>query len=63
MNDHRAILNLLRFAKRRNQRARVVTIDVADVLEAQLIDQCAGKHRRRNRVLHGLGRVMQSFAD
>ena len=63
VNDDRAVLDLLRFVERCNQRSRIVAVDVADVFEAQFVDERAGQDRRRDRILHRLRRVMQRSAE
>ena len=46
-----------------DKRARVVPVNVAYVLETELADERARQDSRRERVLHGLGRVMQARAE
>ena len=40
-----------------------MTIHVADVLEAKLIDERAGKHRGSDSVFHRLGRMVKPPAN
>src|ERR1700752_394222 len=61
VDDHWSILDLFCFLQSRDQRARIVTVDVADVFETEFADERARQHSRRNHVLHGLRRVMQSL--
>src|SRR6185503_13058622 len=60
VNQNRAILNLLCFTKGSNQRARVMAIHVADVLEAKLIDKRAGQHRGSDSIFHRLGSMVKT---
>ncbi len=63
MNDHRTIFDLLRFVERGDERARIVTVNIADVFKTQLTDERARQHCRGNHVFHRLRRVMQSLAN
>ena len=62
MDDHWAILDLLRFMQSLHQCAHVMAVNVADVLETQFVDERTGKDSGRNRILHRLRSMMQSLA-
>ena len=63
VNDDGTILDLLRFAKCFNQRARIVTVDITDIFETEFVDQSARQNRGGDGVLHRFRRVMQPLAD
>jgi hypothetical protein len=58
VDDDGRVLDLLRLFERAHERARVVAVHVADVLEAEFVDERARKHGRRDGVLDGLRRLM-----
>src|SRR3712207_8650918 len=55
--------SLLRLFERADECARVVPVNVADVLEAQLVDERARQDGRRDGVLDGLRRVVEALAE
>ena len=63
VDDDGAVLDVLGLFERTHQGARVVPVNVADVLEAQLVDERAGQHGRRDCVLHGLRRLVEPLAE
>ena len=63
MNDNWSIFDLLGFFQRGDQRPHIVTVNVSDVFEAELVNERAGQDRGRDRIFHSLGRMMQSFAN
>ena len=62
MDDHRTILDLLRFVKSSHQSGDVVAVNIANVLKSQLVDERTWQNRCRNRILHRFSRVMETFA-
>ncbi len=63
VNDHRAVFDLLCFAQRRDQRAHVVAVNIADVFETQFVYQRSGQDRGRDRVFHRFRGMMQTLAN
>ncbi len=63
VNYHGAVVNLFGFVQRLHQRFHVMAIDIADVFEAEFVDQRAGQNGRGDRIFHRLGGVMQGFAN
>src|SRR2546421_2295852 len=62
VNNYRSILDLLCLVERGNQSTRIMAIHIADILEAQLADECSRQDGGRKRVLHRLGGMMQTLA-
>src|SRR6185312_1429917 len=60
MHNHRSVFYLLSFAESCYQSIRIVTVDIADVLESQLAYQRARQDSRGYRIFHRLCRVMQT---
>src|SRR5436853_2302949 len=58
-----SIFDLFGFLECGDKRSRVVSVNIADVCEAETVDQRAGQHCRRDDVFHRLRRVMQTLAD
>ena len=44
MDDHGAVVDLLRFLKRADEHRDVVSVDVADVFETELVDERSRQH-------------------
>src|SRR5438270_10923618 len=62
MNDDRAVFDLLSFFQCGDQRAHVMTVNVSDVLEAELVDERTWQNRGGDRVLHCFGGMMKTRA-
>ena len=62
MDDNRPVVNLLRLAQSRNQGAHVMAVHIADVFEAEFIDQCARQNGGGNGIFESLGGAAQSSA-
>src|SRR3982751_5676884 len=63
MDDHRAVVNPLRFFERSHQRGNIVPVDVAYVLKTKLVDQRTWKHGRSDGVFHGFCRAAEAFPE
>src|SRR5512145_524678 len=62
MHDYRAVFNLFGFLQCCDEGSWIVTVNVADVFEAELTYERAGKYGRCDHILHGLRGMMQPLA-